>query len=71
MALYKEFNINDYKDDVNKLKNINVVGLVYVQGKFINSYLYLDVLELNRSDDIFFLKLFSFTYRKLGTKQKN
>ena len=35
MVIYKEFNINDYKKDVSKLNNVNVMGLIYVQGELI------------------------------------
>ena len=31
MVLYKDFSIKDYREDVSKLKSINVKGLIYVQ----------------------------------------
>jgi hypothetical protein len=31
LPLYKSFSIDDYKEDVKKLENINVEGIIYVQ----------------------------------------
>ena len=54
MVIHKEFNINDYKKDVSKLKNVNVMGLIYVQGK-------LRLLKLNPKikTKMFFLNQFN------------
>jgi hypothetical protein len=45
MVLHKEFNINDYKKDVSKLKNVNVMGLIYVQGELTFHFIFVPKIK--------------------------
>ena len=51
MVLYKNFSIKEYRDDIQKLKGINVNGLVYVQVYHTEKETE-KVIEISKSDDL-------------------